>query len=193
MIQILAMLIQIVVVVILGGVTLLFLLRCLKNRKNKRKRNVNAFWTFVFGLLSFAIGSYSMTSQESDNREELVPVFTRQFGFSPPQTVEGIKAKRFALYDAEAEWIAFTYDAKVFDRILGEDTLLLKILPYTRKSSHIIESIDNPNGPDWIELPDHESTEIYFKEDYLDHIQSDFCLWVNQDRTFIFIQTSNHD
>jgi hypothetical protein len=147
----------------------------------------------LFIAAAFALGSISLTSQESNSREELIPVFKRQFGFSPPKTLEEIKAKNFAMYDAEAEWIGFTYDAKVFDRIIEEDTLLRVVFPYSKESASILDDIDNPNGADWLELPDHESTEIYFKKDYLDRIQSDFYLWVNEDKTMIYLQTSNHD
>jgi hypothetical protein len=97
------------------------------------------------------------------------------------------------LYDAEAEWICFTYDCAVFARIVDEDTLLEEVLPYSQESADIIEDIDNVNGPDWMELPDHESTVIYFKEDYLNHIQSDFCIWANQEKSRVYMKTSNHD
>ncbi len=193
MIQIFAMLIRLVILLTLGFTAIVFLLRSFRFRKNKRKRNINIVVTLIFVLASFAIGSVSLTSQDSTNRAELVTVFKRQFGFNPPSTVDVIKAKRFALYEAEAEWICFTYDTGVLDRILEEDSLLIKVLPYSKESEHIINDINNPNGPDWLELPDHESSVIYMKEDYLNHIQSDYYLWVNEDKTMIYLQTSDHD
>lgn len=193
MIQIIAMFIQIVLVAIFGLLTLVFLVRWIIVRKHRGKRNGSVILTIVFGLMAYAIGSYSMTSQESSSREELVPVFERQFGFTPPNSVKEIKAKKFALYDAEAEWICFTYDSIVLNTIIKKDELLTLASIKSKKAGILRGLRKNKHRPDWLELPDVETATIYFKQGYLERIQSDFYLWVNQDKTIIYVQASNHD
>lgn len=193
MIQIFVMMLQLVLLAFFGLITLVFLIRWIRFRKTIRKRNISAIFTIVFGILTFMVANYSPTSQESNDREELVPVFERQFGFTPPESVDKIKAKAFWLYDCEAEWIGFTYDSEVFNQIIEEDTLLQMAKPNSRASREIIDDVNSPNMPRWIELPNIESTTIYYKKDYLNHIQSDFYLWVGEEKSMVYLQTSNHD
>lgn len=164
-----------------------------RNKNNRKKRLIYGLLTPTFLALLLALSSVSLMSQEASNREELIPVFKRHFGFEPPSSVHDINAKLFYLYDSEVEWMCFTYDSNVLLDIVRRDTLLEEVLPKSGKYYDLIGRADNSNRPEWFEKPNANSNDIYYKEDYLSHVQSDFVLWVNEERTTVYLQTSYHD
>ena len=189
MIIIFLLIIKLIVIGVLSIISIVFLGICLAKWKNQRNYKVPLSLFIVFGLLSLMVFNTDLTSAESTDREDSVPAFQSNFGFEPPQTVEEIKLKNFALYDASVHWMSFTYDSSVFEAIIIHDQPLLIARPNSNEHSDIMMQFSdkNPNAPDWFVVPSSNSTTIYYKKDFLNHSFSEYYLWHTDDMVYLMV------
>jgi len=99
------------------------------------------------------------------------------------------------MYDASAHWMAFTYDSVVFKKILNHDQPLDTSYIGTQKYGEISSSLKQgcANCPKWLELPNSNTTKIFFKKDFLRHSSSEYYLWVDSKKKMVFLEVSYFD
>ncbi len=149
---------------------------------NKRK---TIALLFFLSLFISCVSSY-----ESQDREKLISSFEDNFGFKPPDSVKEINLKNWGLYDTTVQWMAFTYDLNTFKKVTIHDQPLNIALNNTSEFYAIIEEIQKSvNNPDWLDLPNKDTNQIYYKKDFLDHTFSEYYLWTNKETkmTFLFV------
>ena len=77
--------------------------------------------------------------------------------------------------------MAFTYNSDVLDEIIFHDQPLNIAQKNTSEFSEIVKKIKKSvNNPEWLELPNNTTEQIYYKEDFLDHTFSEYFLWTNK-------------
>ncbi len=157
----------------------------MKHRKNIS--HILGTLIIVFTLISCG-GSY-----ESENREKLISSFEDNFGFQPPNSVEEIKLKNWGLYDTDVHWMAFTYDSSVMEKVIAHEQPLNIALNNSSEFKQIIESIkENVHNPKWIELPNDNTKQIYYKKDFIEEkTYSEYYLWINLESkmTYLFVHS----
>ena len=189
MIQILLTLILLIAVGVLSITSIVFLIIAIVKRKKRKSYKLHLSLFVVFGLFALLIFNIDLTSAETTDRKDSVPAFKSNFGFKPPETIEEIKHKNFAIYDASVHWMSFTYDPIVFEKILLHDQPLLIANPNTSEHSDIISEFadKNPNAPNWSVAPIYSTEKIYYKKDFLDHTFSEYYLWRSGDMVHLTV------
>lgn len=149
---------------------------------------------FLLGLISVAFVLLSCSAETTD-REKSIGAFQDNFGFTPPESVKEIWHKNFSMRDAFAHWMAFTYDSIVFNKILTHDQPLDTAFIGTTKYGEINLSLKEgcANCPDWLELPNVNTSKIYFKKDFLNHSSSEYYLWVDSKEKMVYLEVSYFD
>jgi hypothetical protein len=164
-------------------------------RKKKTSFKVYISLSAVFLTATFFLYTNDLVSGETTDREKAVGAFVDNFGFKPPDSVTEIKIKNYEMYDACAHWMAFTYDSGVFNKILAHDQPLDTANLGTQKYSEINSSLKQgcANCPDWLELPNINTSKIYFKNNFLNHSSSDYYLWVDSKEKMVYLEVSYFD
>ena len=148
----------------------------------------------LLGLFVTAIILISC-SAETTNRAKSVDAFEDNFGFNPPESIKEIKHKNFSMRDAVAHWMAFTYDSISFNKILAHDqpleTAYIGSTKYDEINLLLKEGCEN--CPDWLELPNANTSKIYFKKDFLSHSSSEYYLWVDSKEKMVYLEVSYFD
>ncbi|MDN5204890.1 hypothetical protein QQ008_26095 [Fulvivirgaceae bacterium BMA10] len=125
---------------------------------------------------------------ESQSREKLVSSFEDNFGFKPPESVEKIKLKNWGMYDTQVHWMSFTYDSKVFEKIIDHDQLLEIAESNSPDFKKIIEELEKDvHHPKWLNLPNENVERIYHKKDFLDHTFSEYYLWTDKEMEMTYL------
>ncbi|MDT0540686.1 hypothetical protein [Croceitalea sp. P059] len=155
--------------------------------QNRKKISLIGILT-LFTLFASCGGSY-----ESENREKLISSFQDNFGFEPPKSVEKIKLKNWGLYDTDVHWMAFTFDPTVMEKIIKHDQplgiALYNTSEFTKIKGEIKKSVNNPK---WLELPDKNTEQVYYKMDFIERKSfSEYYLWTNtkSQMTYLFVHS----
>jgi hypothetical protein len=137
----------------------------------------------------------NLFAAESENREDTIAAFESNFGFIPPDSVKEIKLKNYGIADSDVHWMAFTYDAAVFNKIILHDRPLEIADKRTPKYDEIVGKLKKNCGncPDWLGFPDAENTKIFFKTNFLDRTSSEYYLWVNPTEKMVYLEVSCFD
>jgi len=148
----------------------------------------------LLGLFATAIILISCAAETTD-REKSVGAFEDNFGFKPPESIKEIKHKNFTMGDAFAHWMTFTYDSIVFNKILTHDQPLNTAYIGTTKYGEINLSLKEgcANCPDWLKLPNVNTSKIYFKNGFLNHSSSEYYLWIDSKEKMVYLEVSHFD
>lgn len=128
---------------------------------------------------------------ETENREKLESSFKENFGFKPPKSVKDMKTKHWGMYDTQVQWMSFTYNSKVFKKIIAHDQQLTLAKKNTSEYQNIIKTLENDaHHPNWLKIPNNETDLIFYKKDFLDHTFSEYYLWTDNETkmTFLYVQ-----
>lgn len=191
MIQGLLYIIQLLAIVFFGILTILFLILAIVNVKNLKKRIV----FLVVLTTTLLIWNIDLYRTESTDREDLVSAFESNFGFKPPESIKEIKVKNFGIYDSNVHWMAFTYEPSVFNQILAHDQPLEVAYNNTPKYKTIIRKLKEncSNCPNWLEIPNNNVSNIYFKNNFLKHSSSEYYLWIDNKEEMVYLEVSYFD
>ena len=140
-------------------------------------------------ILIILLSSYGC-AYESQNREKLESIFEDNFGFKPPESVKIIKLKNRGYYDFEVQYMSFTYDPNVLEKIIAHDQPLNIAESNNVKFGIIIDDLKkDASPPNWFELPNRNVERIYYKNDFLDHTFSEYYLWTNKktEMTYLYV------
>jgi len=130
----------------------------------------------------------SSCAYESQNREKLISSFEDNFGFKPPESIEKIKLKNRGYFDFQVQYMSFTYDSKVLEKIIAHDQPLNITESHNAKFGIIIEDLEkDANPPSWFDLPNKNVDRIYYKNDFLDHTFSEYYLWTNKETEMTYL------
>ncbi len=189
MVQVFLILTKFMVAGIFSMVSIIFLISTIIKWKKKNSFRLSFGLFMAFGLFALLTFNIDLTSAEFTTREDSIGAFKDNFGFEPPETVENIKHKNFALYDASAHWMSFTYDSIVFEKIRLQDQPLSIADPNTNEHSQIINefSRENPNAPEWWISPTSITGTIYYKKDFLNHTFSEYYLYRSGDMIHLMV------
>jgi hypothetical protein len=189
MIQMLLMLILLITVGLLSIIAIVFLVISVIRWKRRKNFKIPLLLFIFFGVLALLVINIDLTSAEATDREDSIPAFESNFGFKPPSSVKEIMHKNFFLYDASVHWMSFTYDSIVFNQILIHDQPLLVAKSNSPINSEIVREFakENPNNPNWFELPTSNSVSIYYKKDFLDHTFSEYYLWHSDGMVYLMV------
>jgi hypothetical protein len=194
-IQILAQFIRLILLCFLVSSTIVLLVVGIRRKGKELPFKKYFVLASISAVLSLAIGSFSLTSQQTNNRENCVPSFERNFGFRPPERVTEIKLKDFAFYDAVSQWMCFTYDSAVFAQIIAADSNLSKEINGTTEFNNSLSKLQKGKGnhPKWLALPNKNTPIIFTKNDYLLHTHSQYYLWADTSKKLAFLEVSYFD
>ncbi|WP_298538030.1 hypothetical protein [uncultured Algibacter sp.] len=119
---------------------------------------------------------------ESQNREKLISSFEDNFGFKPPESIEKIKLKNRGYFDFQVQYMSFTYNSIVLEKIIANDQTLNIVESNNLKFGVIIEDLaKDASPPSWFDLPNKNVDRIYYKNNFLDHTFSEYYLWTNKE------------
>lgn len=175
-------LLQMTVVAVFGCSALFFLIVVIWNWKNKgrfRKFGLLFLVTLIaaFGIYKFDLAR-SLSYYESTDREDLVPIFTKYFGFNPTQEVKLIAGGTTVFFDGYGEWLEFSCDEKAFSRIMSADTELEKLEPGTAGYKVALSEIESLEYVEW-SISVGGSRPIYTKSNSAAKNFGSFYLWTN--------------
>ena len=141
---------------------------------------------FLFFLISCAT--------ESTDIKKTAIAFEENFGFKPSKEIKEIKVKNFALRDAVAHWMSFTYESNSFERIIENDQPLKIALKDSSEYDHIINELTTgANIPKWFDIRNVQPNKIYFKKDFLNHTYSEYYLLVDSNNKMVYLMVSYFD
>lgn len=183
------------VMAFLGVASIGFITLAVIKRKERRQLALYLTLSIIFILATVKVSLVDLFSAETVNREAAVDAFEANFGFKPPDSVDDIKLKNFAIYDSYVHWMAFTYDSAVVHEILVHDQPLDTADRDTPKFDEILKKLEKgcSNCPDWLEVPNSNVVQIYYKMDFLKHTSSEYYLWVDNVRKTVYLQVSYFD
>jgi energy-coupling factor transporter transmembrane protein EcfT len=198
MFQILFLFIQLIIALGFALVGLIFLVITvvmIVKKKTKKQLAIFITATVIPIILSILVFNYDLSSAESSNRDQIQPYFTSYFGLNIPQNLEIIRAKKWALYDTEAHWMCFSYEASFFNQMISSDSLLSLAKRNTFEYNEIVSQLErgDANHPSWLELPNEDTPVIYFKRDFMNHSFSEYYLWVDESKQMVYFETSYFD
>lgn len=131
---------------------------------------------------------------ESTDREKLVDAFRSNFGFLPPASVTEIKVKNTTIYDASVHWMTFTFVPSVTEKIIRRDQPLEFLHSGTPEFDRAVARyLDNKNRPAWAVPPRGRTSAILFKKGFLDHISSEYYLWVDTTEALVHLHVTYSD
>ncbi len=138
-------------------------------------------------MLIILFTSYSC-AYESQNREKLESTFENNFGFKPPESIKEIKLKNRGYYDFEVQYMSFTYDSNVLEKIIAHDQPLNIAESNNGKFAIILKDLEkDASPPSWFDLPNKSVDRIYYKNDFLDHTFSEYYLWTNKETEMTYL------
>ena len=130
----------------------------------------------------------SRCAYESKNREKLISSFEDNFGFNPPESIKKIKLKNRGYFDFQVQYLLFTYDSNVLEKIIAHDQPLNIAESNNAKFGVIIENLEkDASPPSWFDLPNKNVDRIYYKNDFLDHTFSEYYLWINKETEMTYL------
>ena len=130
----------------------------------------------------------SSCAYESKNREKLISSFEDNFGFKPPESIKKIKLKNRGYFDFQVQYLLFTYDSNVLEKIIAHDQPLNIAESNNAKFGVIIENLEkDASPPSWFDLPNKNVDRIYYKNDFLDHTFSEYYLWINKETEMTYL------
>lgn len=197
MVQLFLLVLKYLALGVLGVGTVMLVVAAIVNARKKRRIGyAYAGAALLCGALVLGLWNIDLVAAETSDREKAAEAFAQNFGFAPPEEVEDIRMKNVVVGDAFAHWMAFTYSPAVFDRIVAHDQPLNVALAQTRPFQDIVRDVfnkKNANRPEWAVSPDGRTKEIYFKVDFLDHVYSDYHLWVDSTQGIVHLHVSYFD
>jgi energy-coupling factor transporter transmembrane protein EcfT len=175
--------------------SILFIVLAIVRRKKKTRLIVCSTLATFFIIATYFLWTIDVLSAETTDREKATVAFEENFGFKPPNSIKEIKLKNYNIYDASAHWMTFTYDSVVFNKILSHDQPLEIAYLGTQKYREINSSLKQgcANCPDWLELPNSNTSKIFFKKDFLQHSSSEYYLWINPIERRVYLEVSYFD
>ncbi|SFD51170.1 hypothetical protein SAMN04489722_11121 [Algibacter lectus] len=130
----------------------------------------------------------SSCAYESKNREKLISSFEDNFGFKPPESIKKIKLKNRGYFDFQVQYLSFTYDSNVLEKIIAHDQPLNIAESNNAKFGVIIENLEkDASPPSWFDLPNKNVDRIYYKNDFIDHTFSEYYLWINKETEMTYL------
>jgi hypothetical protein len=195
MIQFALYILQLIAIAILAIFTITFIVTVIIKWQKKKQAVVFALASVASFSATLFVWNIDLFATESENREETIAAFESNFGFNPPSAVKEIKVKNFGIHDSDVHWMAFTYESTVFQKVLAHDQPLQIAEKNTQKYNELLGKLKEgcANCPNWLKLPDNETSRIYFKKDFLDKTFSEYYLWIDSKEKMVYLEVSYFD
>lgn len=185
------------IILLLAGILIFILFFAIAIIRKKKERPFKTYLTLsiVFFIVTLYLWRTDFIGYETTDTKEAILAFENNFGFKPPESVRELKLKDYCMYDACAQWMAFTFDSVVLNKILehdqGLDTAVKGTPTYYKISTALQQGC--ANCPDWMELPNSNTPKLFYKKNFLNHASSEYYLWIDTKEKMVYLEVSYFD